>query len=61
MAFWWCLKHSAVEGSSHDDRGCADDNRLGPYETQAQAARALESVRARTEAEDARDAAEVDW
>ena len=61
MAFWWCLKHAAVEGSEHDNRGCADDDRLGPYDSATQAQGALQSVKDRTAAEDARDKAEDDW
>lgn len=56
-SYWWCLKHSAVE----DDAGCAHTDRLGPYDTREQAAQALAATRARTDAEDARDAAEDDW
>ncbi|WP_435769453.1 hypothetical protein [Nocardioides sp. SYSU DS0651] len=48
MAFWFCLKHHAVEG----DAGCPSKDRLGPYETEAEAARALEKAAERTEAWD---------
>lgn len=61
MAFWWCISHSSVEGSASDDTGCASLDRLGPYDTSEQASKALESTRARTAAEDARDAADDDW
>ena len=61
MSFWWCLSHGRVEGSAQDDDGCRNLDRLGPYSTAEQAAGALESVRARTAAEDARDEAEDDW
>ena len=61
MSFWWCPPHSRVEGSASDDRGCANDNRLGPYDDAATAETALERTRARTAAEDARDEAEDDW
>jgi hypothetical protein len=61
MAFWWCIAHNSVEGSASDDTGCANLDRLGPYETREQASRALESTRARTAAEDARDEADNDW
>ena len=61
MSFWWCLTHGAVEGSPREDTGCRNTDRLGPYETAEQAERALESTRARTAAEDARDEADDDW
>ena len=48
MAFWFCLKHHAVEGTD----GCPNKDRLGPYETEAEASRALEIAAARTEAWD---------
>ncbi|HVE73742.1 MAG TPA: hypothetical protein VNA30_01430 [Mycobacteriales bacterium] len=60
MAFWWCLRHNAVEGTADDDSGCANDTRLGPYDDAALAAQALELTRARTQAEDERDEAEDD-
>jgi len=46
--YWYCIKHSRVEG--HD--GCPNKDRLGPYETQAEASRALETAAERTEAWD---------
>jgi len=61
MSFWWCLQHARVEGSSTDDSGCANMDRLGPYATEQEAAGALERARARTAAQDARDEAEDDW
>lgn len=61
MSFWWCLTHGRVEGSSQGDDGCANMDRLGPYDTEAQAAGALERARARTAEQDARDEAEDDW
>ena len=61
MSFWWCLTHGAVEGSSTDDSGCRNMDRLGRYDTQEQAASALERARARTAANDARDEAEDGW
>ena len=48
MAFWFCLKHHHVEG----DEGCPSKDRLGPYETEEEASRALETAAARTEAWD---------
>jgi hypothetical protein len=56
-SYWWCLTHSRVE----DEMGCAHTDRLGPYATREEAARALQSARERTEAEDARDRADNDW
>ena len=61
MKYWWCLTHSRVEGSPNDDDGCANVDRLGPYASQEQAAGALDSTRARTAAQDAKDEAEDDW
>jgi hypothetical protein len=44
--FWFCLKHHTVEGPE----GCPNKDRLGPYATQAEAARALDTVEQRNEA-----------
>lgn len=46
--FWFCLKHHTVEPRE----GCRNADRLGPYPTQAEAARALEKVEERNEAWD---------
>ena len=43
--FWYCLKHGQVEGTG----GCKNADRLGPYPTQADAARALEKVKERNQ------------
>jgi len=43
--FWWCLNHDRVEPQD----GCAWKDRLGPYATEAEAARALEKVKERNE------------
>jgi len=48
MAYFFCLKHHTVEGED----GCRAKDRLGPYETEAEAARALEKVQERNEAWD---------
>ena len=48
MSFYFCLKHHEVEG----DAGCKAADRLGPHETQADAARALDRVAERNEAWD---------
>jgi len=47
--YWWCLKHSQVEGERD---GCPNTERLGPYDTQEEAERALERARERTVAWD---------
>jgi hypothetical protein len=46
MTYWYCLNHHAVEGAD----GCAYKDRLGPYDTEEEAARALEKVKERNEA-----------
>ena len=43
--FWYCLKHHSVEGRD----GCKNADRLGPYPSEADAARALEKVQERNE------------
>ena len=49
--WWYCLKHHTVE----PDPGCRAKDRLGPYRTQEEASRALETARRRTEEWDAAD------
>ena len=51
--WFYCLKHHAVEPES----GCKAADRLGPYPTQTEAARALEKVQERNEAWDS----DPDW
>lgn len=46
--YWFCLNHRAVESSD----GCDYKDRLGPYESEAEAARALEKVKERNDAWD---------
>ncbi len=46
--YWYCVKHHRVEG----EQGCPDKDRLGPYESEAEAARALEKTQERNEAWD---------
>jgi hypothetical protein len=41
--YWFCLVHHQVEGQE----GCAYKDRLGPYPSEAEAARALEKVEER--------------
>ena len=43
--YWYCLTHSRVEGQD----GCPNKDRLGPYDTEAEASRALEIAAERTE------------
>jgi hypothetical protein len=43
--FWFCLKHHKVEGRD----GCKNSDRLGPYATEQEAARALDKVEERNE------------
>ena len=45
MSYWYCLKHHAVEGAD----GCKAKDRLGPYDSEAEAARALDKVEERNE------------
>lgn len=43
--WWYCLKHGKVEHGA----GCANSDRLGPFETEAEAANALELAKQRNE------------
>jgi hypothetical protein len=43
--YWFCVKHHRVEGAD----GCAPIDRLGPFETEAKAARALEKAQERNQ------------
>jgi hypothetical protein len=56
MSWWWCLDHKQVE----QDAGCPkrSTNRLGPYESEQQAATAVERIHARNIEQDARDKAD---
>jgi hypothetical protein len=49
--WWFCLKHKTVEFGA----GCPGKDRLGPYPSQEEAARALETVKRRNEEWDAAD------
>jgi hypothetical protein len=49
--WWFCLKHKTVE----PEAGCPAKDRLGPYPSQEEAARALETARRRNEEWDAAD------
>lgn len=54
MSFWWCLEHKAVE----EGLGCGSTTRLGPYDSQQQAAGAIGRTRQRSAEQDARDKAD---
>jgi hypothetical protein len=51
--YYWCVRHRRVET---DQTACRASDRLGPYDSAAEAEGALERVRARNEALDAEDA-----
>jgi hypothetical protein len=51
--YYWCLRHNRVETSGNV---CAERYRLGPYDTEAEAQRALEKVAERNAEWDAEDA-----
>ncbi|CAN5877987.1 hypothetical protein BH20ACT6_BH20ACT6_14080 [soil metagenome] len=46
--YWFCLEHHRVEGED----GCRAADRLGPYDSRAEAERALERVAERNESWD---------
>jgi hypothetical protein len=46
--WWYCLKHEAVEQGD----GCGNTDRLGPYASSDEAARAYQKVAERNEAWD---------
>jgi hypothetical protein len=41
--YWFCVKHHRVEGTD----GCAPIDRLGPFDTEDEAAHALENAEKR--------------
>jgi hypothetical protein len=51
--FWFCLKHHAVEPFA----GCGSHDRIGPFNTEAEAANALKTIADRERRYDAEDAA----
>lgn len=51
-SFWYCLKHHRVEGYD----GCKNADRIGPFATEAEAGRALQTVAERNKRYDAEDA-----
>lgn len=54
MKWYFCLVHNRVE----PEKGCANSERLGPYDSEEQASHAFEIARARN---DAFDAGEDEW
>lgn len=51
MSWYYCLTHQRVE----PDDGCANDQRMGPYVTEAEASTALTRAAERNAAFDAQD------
>ena len=51
MSWYYCLVHQKVE----PEQGCANAERLGPFDTEEQAAAALDVARERNAAFDAED------
>ena len=51
--FWFCLDHHVVEPFD----GCGSDNRIGPFDTEPEAARALQTIADREKRYDAEDSA----
>jgi hypothetical protein len=51
--YYWCLSHQRVETEANM---CASKDRLGPYDSAAEAEQALDRVRERNDAWDAEDA-----
>jgi hypothetical protein len=49
--WWFCLKHMRVE----PDRGCPNKDRMGPYESEQEAAGALKRASDRNKAWDEAD------
>lgn len=49
--WWYCLNHGCVERGA----GCANADRLGPFDSREEAARALETAKARNDAWDRED------
>ncbi|GAB2982893.1 hypothetical protein [Nocardioides montaniterrae] len=49
MAYWFCVKHHAVESGADI---CPPIDRLGPYDTEADAQHALEKAAQRNESWD---------
>lgn len=49
--WWWCMRHNRVEPYE----GCAERYRIGPFDSQAEAARGLEIIKEREERKIAED------
>ena len=59
MAYWWCTRHNRVEQAS--SKGWFHgSSRLGPFDTEAEAQRALEIFAERNAKQDAEDEAQAD-
>lgn len=54
QTYWWCLEHKRVE----QDGGCGSTSRIGPYDSEQDAAKALERTRARAAEQEAKDRAD---
>jgi len=51
MSWYYCLVHQDVE----PELGCANAERMGPYQTEQEAAEAMETAHRRNEEYDAQD------
>ena len=51
--FWFCQQHHTVEPFA----GCGSKQRIGPFDTEAEAAKALDTIADRNRRYDAEDAA----
>ena len=51
MSWYYCLVHQAVE----PDRGCANAERMGPYETEEEATDSMDMARQRNEEYDSQE------
>ena len=51
--FWFCQQHNAVEPFD----GCGSHQRIGPFDTEGEAAKALDTIAERNRRYDAEDAA----
>lgn len=51
MSYWWCLDHKQVE----QGLGCGSTTRIGPYDSEQQAATALERVKKREKEQEEKD------
>lgn len=54
--YWFCMIHRAVEPRA----GCANSNRIGPFDTPGEAERALQIIAAREARYEAEETAEDD-